>query len=66
MSRYYVHRDPGPREILGSLAIALGVGGLSFYLARTLLSRERLESTPPSTTLSGAVVRRAPKPDGEG
>jgi hypothetical protein len=66
MSRYYVHRDPGPREILGSLAIALGIGGLSFYLARALLSREGLESTPPSTTLSGAVVRQAPNPDGEG
>jgi hypothetical protein len=66
MSRYYVHRDPGPREILGSLAIALGIGGLSFYLARALLSREGLESTPPSTTLSGAVIRHAPNPDGEG
>jgi hypothetical protein len=66
MSRYYVHRDPGPREILGSLAIALGIGGLSFYLARAFLSREGLESTPPSTTLSGAVVRHAPQLDGEG
>ncbi len=66
MSRFYVRKDRGPREILGSLAVALGVGTLSFYVAQMLLSRERLESAPPSGTLSSAVARTAPAPDDDG
>ncbi len=62
MPRIYVRADPGGREILGSLAVAVGVGALSFYIARMLLSRERLESTPPTDTLSRAVGRRVPAP----
>ncbi len=61
MSRIYVRADPGGREILGSLAVALGVGALSFYVARMLLSREGLESRPPTETLE-AVRGRAPAP----
>ena len=62
MARIYVRADPGGREILGSLAVAVGVGALSFYVARMLLSREGLESTPPTNTLSRAVGRRALAP----
>ena len=65
MPRFYVRGDPGPREILGSLAVALGVGALSFYVARMLLSREGLESAPPSNALSRAVGR-PPAPDVDG
>ncbi len=62
MPRIYVRADPGGREILGSLAVAVGVGALAFYVARMLLSREGLESTPPSNTSSRAVGLRAPAP----
>ncbi len=47
MSRFYVRSEAGIRETVAALAVALGVGGLSFYLARMLLAREGLESTPP-------------------
>ena len=47
MSRFYVRSEAGIRETVAALAVALGVGGLSFYLARMLLAREGLESTAP-------------------
>ena len=47
MTRFYVHREAGTRETMGALAVALGVGGLSFYLVRMLLAREDLESKAP-------------------
>ena len=47
MTRFYVRREAGVRETVSALAVALGVGGLSFYLVRTLLAREDLESNAP-------------------
>ncbi|MED5564383.1 MAG: hypothetical protein VYB16_07780, partial [Gemmatimonadota bacterium] len=37
-------REAGIRETVSALAVALGVGGLSFYLTRMLLARDDLES----------------------
>ena len=48
MTRFYVQRAAGIRERVTALAIAVGVGGLSFYLARMLLAREDLESKAPT------------------
>ncbi len=47
MTRFYVKREAGIRETVGALAVALGVGSLSFYLARMLLAREGVESEAP-------------------
>lgn len=47
MTRFYVKREAGIRETVGALAVALGVGSLSFYLARMLLAREGVESKAP-------------------
>ena len=44
MTRFYVKREAGIRETVSALAVALGVGGLSFYLTRLLLARDDLES----------------------
>ena len=44
MTRFYVKREAGIRETVSALAVALGVGGLSFYLTRMLLARDDLES----------------------
>lgn len=54
MTRFYVPRKAGVRETVSALAVALGVGGLAFYLVRMLLAREHLESTAPQ--------REAPNP----
>ncbi len=47
------------RETVGAAAVALGVGGLSFYLARMLLAREDLESRAPPQ-VAGDPGRRQP------
>ncbi len=47
MTRFYVKREAGIRETVSAVAVALSVGGLSFYLARMLLSRDNLESKAP-------------------
>ncbi len=47
MTRFFVRREAGIRETVGALAVALGIGSLSFYLARMLLAREDLESKAP-------------------
>jgi hypothetical protein len=47
MTKFYVQRKAGVGETAGALAVALGVGGLSFYLVRMLLAREGLESQAP-------------------
>ncbi len=47
MTRFFVPRKAGPRETMGALAVALGIGGLSFYLVRMLLARDSLESEAP-------------------
>ena len=44
MTRFYVPRKAGTRETMGALAVALGVGGLSFYFARMLFARDNLET----------------------
>ena len=48
MTRFFVRRRAGIREAVGALAVGLGIGGLSFYLARMLLAREDLESKAPA------------------
>jgi|TARA_B100000809_G_scaffold202288_1_gene203056 hypothetical protein len=44
MTRFYVKREAEIRETVSALAVALSVGGLSFYLTRMLLARDDLES----------------------
>jgi hypothetical protein len=48
MTRFFVPRKAGPRETMAALAVALGIGGLSFYLVRMLLARDSLESKAPT------------------
>ncbi len=48
MTRFFVQRESGTRETVAAMAVALGVGGLSFYLVRMLLAREDVESEAPS------------------
>jgi len=64
MSRYYRRTTPGPRENLGAGLFALGLGAgvaaVTFYLARLLLARERLEPAPSPLSPAGAV--RPPQP----
>ena len=47
MTRFFVRRQPGIHEAVAALAVGLGIGSLSFYLARMLLAREDLESKAP-------------------
>ncbi len=58
MSRFYARREPGTRDTLGALAVAIALGGLSFYLVRLLLARENLESEPPPLVASGTGRRQ--------
>ena len=44
MTRFYVPREASVRETIAALAVALGVGGLSFYLVRMLIARDALET----------------------
>ncbi len=44
MTRFYMQREAGIRETVSALAVAVGVGGLSYYLVRMLLAREDLET----------------------
>ena len=48
MTSFYVQREAGVRERVAALAIAVGVGGLAFYLAKSFLAREQVESKAPS------------------
>lgn len=52
MTRFYVPRESGVRETMSALAVALAVGGLSFYLVRLLLARENLDSLAPPRVAS--------------
>jgi hypothetical protein len=47
MTGFYVRRDARVRETVGAVAVAVSVGGLSFYLARMLLARKHMESKAP-------------------
>lgn len=57
MTRFYVQREAGIRETVAAVAVAVGVGGLSFYLVRMLLAREDFESKAPPP-----VVREPGRP----
>ncbi len=48
MTRFFVPRKAGPHETMSALAVALGIGGLSFYLVRMLLARDSLASEAPT------------------
>ena len=59
MTRFYVQSEAGIRETVTALAVALGVGGVSFYLVRMLLAREHLQSTaPPSVEPKPGRIER--------
>jgi hypothetical protein len=64
MTKFYARRKAGTRERLAALAVAVGVGGLSFYLSRVLLARESLESKAPDLVASNPS-RRSLAPRGE-
>ena len=60
MTRFYVKREAGIRDTVSALAVALSVGGLSFYLTRMLLARDDLESkVPPDVTGDPGRLRGA-------
>ena len=61
MTRFYVQKEAGIGETVGALAVALGVGGLSFYLVRMLLAREELESKAPQMARRPGRSQRAGK-----
>jgi len=58
VTRYHIRRTPGRRETLTAAAVAAaaaaGVGLLTFYLSRLLLSREVLEPPPGRRDIVGA------------
>lgn len=65
MTRFYVRREPGPRETLGALAVAVSVGAVSFYFVRMLLAREGLErEAPKRLPKSGADLSPAADTNG--
>ena len=67
MTRFFVRKRAGIREAVGALAVGLGIGGLSFYLARMLLAREDLESKAPPHVGGGSESRQiAGSEKGEG
>ena len=58
MTRFYVKREVRIRETVSALAVALGVGAFSFYVARMLLARENLESKAPSHVVRDPARRQ--------
>ena len=65
MTRFYVCREPSPWETLGALAVALGVGAVSFYSVRMLLARENFEREAPKwLPKTGAELSLAGDTDG--
>ena len=59
MTRLYVRPGPGPRETLGALAVAIGVGAVSFYFVRMFFGREGMEREAPALP---AKASRTPIP----
>lgn len=57
MTSFYVPKEAGVRERVVALALAMGVGGLSFYLAKAFLARERVESKAPSLVIEKPARR---------
>ncbi len=47
MTRFFVQKEAGIRETVTALAVAVGIGALSFYVARMLISRDDVESEAP-------------------
>ncbi len=64
MTRFFVRRRAGIREAAGALAVGLGIGGLSFYLARMLLARDDLESKAPPHVVRDPEVGQAAGSEG--
>ena len=64
MTRFYVPREARIRETVSALAVALGVGGLSFYLVRMFLAREGLETEAPTPVESEPGRRISTKGQG--
>ena len=65
MSRFYLRRDPGPKENLGAAVVALGVGAVSFYCVRMFLARDGLEREAPKRLLeTGVDLSTAANSDG--
>lgn len=52
MTRYFRPRPPRLRETALAAAVAAGVAAATFYLARTLLARDRLGEAPPGSVRS--------------
>ena len=67
MSPYYRRKEPGLKENLeaGMLAagLAAGIGAVTFYLVRLLLSREALEPLPPPAVKGELPPSDSGKPD---
>ncbi len=63
MTRFYMKREPGPRENVGALAVTLGVAAATFYVVRAFLSREPLESGASADSSTSALP--APKASDE-
>ena len=66
MSRFYVQREAGTRDTLAALALAIGVGGLSYYLVRMLLARDELESKGPPSLAPESQPRKKIRSKGAG
>ncbi len=65
MSRFYLRREPGPRDNLRAFAVALGVGAMLFYLVRLLLLREALaRQAPKRPSKTGDDLSPAVRTDG--
>ena len=58
MTSFYVQKEAGVRERVVALALAMGVGGLSFYLAKAFLAREQVESKAPSLVGKSPVIEK--------
>ncbi len=52
MTRVYARREGDRREKIGAVAVSLGislsVGAVAYYLARMMISRDRIELEPPT------------------
>lgn len=57
MTKFYVRREVEGHERLAALALAVGIGSLSFYLTRMLLAREKVESKAPAVGASKRSMR---------
>ena len=64
MTKFYVQKEAGAGETVGALAVALGVGGVTFYLVRMLLAREAVESKAPPRVAREPVRRQAAESKG--